>query len=182
MHVVAHCTRDTNAARRTFSLEPDRDIHAVAVDVGTLSYDIADVDANAEPDGPVQRLIAIEQGDLLLNGNSRAYCAVDAVEYDQQRVAASLGNSATMFADGRIYQFPPKRLQPGNRSRVIKSYQAAIAGHVGIDHSNQPAAARCLASTVRINADGGHGQQGSTNAGATIKLAPWRTALLDWPP
>ena len=81
MDVVAHCTRDTDAAGRAFRLEYSRNIHAVAVDVGTLRYDVADVDADTAPDGPVRRLVAIEQGDLLLNCDGTAHRSVDAVEY-----------------------------------------------------------------------------------------------------
>ena len=100
--MVAHRSRDTDAARRTLGLESCRDIHDIAVDVSAIWDHIADVDADTKADGPVQRLIAIEQGDLLLNGNGTAHGTIDAVEDDQQRIAGSLGNSATMFANGRI--------------------------------------------------------------------------------
>jgi hypothetical protein len=171
MDVVAHCTRDTYAAGRAFRLEPGRNIHATAVDVGTLRYDVADVDADTEPDGPVRRLVAIEQGDLLLNCDGTAHRSVDAVEHDQQRVPGGLGNSAAMLADGRINQFSPKSLQSGNRSRVIKSYEAAVTDYVGIDDSDQPPAAGGLAGEVGTNADGAHGPQSSAPVGAADKRA-----------
>src|ERR1700727_1017859 len=67
MHVVAHGSRDADATGRTFGLEPCGYIHHITVDIGSIWNYIADVNADAEPDRPVQRLIAITDGHLLLD-------------------------------------------------------------------------------------------------------------------
>ena len=51
MHMIAHRARDADAAWRALGLEPGRDIHAVAVQVGSVGNRIADVDPHAEADG-----------------------------------------------------------------------------------------------------------------------------------
>ena len=62
MHMVAHRSRDTDTARRAFSLKPRRHIHRVAVQVSPVGNRVAKVDPDAEADGPIGRLVAIVVG------------------------------------------------------------------------------------------------------------------------
>jgi hypothetical protein len=143
VRMVSDDARDTYSAWRALSLKPGRYIHAVAMQVRTISNNIADVYANAKPDGPFGGLIAIIAGHLLLDTDRAAHCPIDAIEHDEQGVTTGLNNPPAMLVDSWADQSaaqPPKSCE---RSYVIPLNQAAVADHVGIDHGNQlPAAWR----------------------------------------
>ena len=52
MHMISDCSRDTDATRRAFGLEPRHHIHRVAVQVSAVGNRIANVDPNAEQWNP----------------------------------------------------------------------------------------------------------------------------------
>ncbi len=59
MHVVAHPARDADCTRRTLRLEPGRDDHAIAMQVGSVGNRVADIDPDAEADGAIRRVALI---------------------------------------------------------------------------------------------------------------------------
>ncbi len=67
-----------------------------------MSDSITNVDADAEADGSISGLLAIVNGNLLLYLHRAAHRSVDAIEHDQQEVAAGLDDPAAMLLDGRI--------------------------------------------------------------------------------
>ncbi len=138
MHMIAHRPRDADAARRAFGLEPGRHIHRVAMQVGSVGNRVADIDPDAKADGPIGRVVIIMVRNLLLHLHGAAHCSVDAVEHDQQRVAAGLNDPAAMLRDRRVDHIAPQSAQPFESSDVVKPDQAAVADHVGIDHGYQP--------------------------------------------
>ena len=103
-HMVAHRSRDANATRRTFSLNSCRYIHRIPVKVSSIGNRVADVDADAKANGSIWRLISVKDRHLLLHLNGTSYRPVDAVEHDEQGIAASLDDPATMLLDRRVYQ------------------------------------------------------------------------------
>ena len=111
MHVVAHGSRDTDTTRRAFGLEPRSDIHRVPVQISPVSDGIANVDPNTKSDGSVEGLVTIVDWYLLLNRHGTAHRPVDAVEYDQQRIASGLNDPAAMLIDRRVYQLPAECTQ-----------------------------------------------------------------------
>ena len=102
MHVIAHRPRNTDTARRTFGLNSCCHIHRVAVQVSSIGNCVANVDPDAKSNSPIGRLVAIVDGDLLLDMNRTAHRPVDAVEDDQQRVATGLNDLPAVLPDGRI--------------------------------------------------------------------------------
>ena len=137
MHVVAHRSRDTDTTGRTFSLKSCRNVHCVPVKVSPVCNRVANVDPNAEADGAVRRLIAIMVGHLLLHLHRTAHRTVDAVEHDEQEIAPSLDELATVLLYRRVYQVAAERTQPFERAYIIQSDQAAVADHIGIDDGDQ---------------------------------------------
>ena len=137
MHMIAHRSRDTDAARRTLGLKSCRHIHRIAVHVSAIGNRIANVDPDAEADGSIGRLVAIVDRNLLLHLHGTAHRSVDAVEHDEQGVAAGLDDPAAMLLDRRIDQLSAERTQSLEGSRVIQADQAAVAHHVGIDDGDQ---------------------------------------------
>ena len=157
MHMIAHRSRDADAARRTFGLKPRRHIHRVAVEVSAIGNRVAKVDADAEADGSIRRLIAIMDRNLLLHLHRTAHRSIDAVEHDEQRVAAGLNDPAAMLLDRRVDQVAAERTQPCKRPCVIQADQAAVTHHVGIDHGDQLPPIWCPASRV-LTTDLRHGR------------------------
>ncbi len=102
MHVIAHGTRDAYSARRTLGLQPGCYIHAISVQIHAIGNDVADVDADAKPHGPIGGLIAIVFGNLLLHFDRAAHCPFDAIEHDQQRIACGLNDPPAMLVDRRV--------------------------------------------------------------------------------
>ena len=137
MHMIAHGSRDADTARRTFGLKSRRHIHRVAVQVSPIGNRVAKVDPDAEADGSIWRLISVVDRNLLLHLHGTAHRPVDAVEHDEQGVAAGLDDPAAMLLDRRIDQVSPESPQPLEGSRVVQADQAGVANHVGIDHGDQ---------------------------------------------
>ena len=76
-------------------------------------------------------------GNLLLHLHGTAHRPVNAIEYDQQRIASSLNNPAAMLIDRRVYQVPAECPQTIERSRIVQANQTAVANHVGIQYGDQ---------------------------------------------
>ena len=57
--MLPHRSRDADAARWAFRLEPRGHIHHVAMHISAIWNHIADVDADAKSDRPIGRLVAI---------------------------------------------------------------------------------------------------------------------------
>ena len=102
--MIAHRSRDADAARRTLGLKSGRHIHDIAVDISAIWNHIANVDADAEADCPIRRLVAIVGRHLLLHLHGTAHRSIDAVEHDEQRVAPGVDDPAAMLVDGRVDQ------------------------------------------------------------------------------
>ena len=114
MHMVAHRSRDADTTRRTFGLKPCRDIHRVAMQVGSVGNRVANVDADAKADGSIRRLVAVVDWNLLLHLHGTAHRPVDAVEHDEQGIAAGLDDPAAMLLDRRVDQVAAESAQPSS--------------------------------------------------------------------
>ena len=132
MHMIAHGSRDADTARRTFGLKPCRDIHRIAVQVSSIGNRVTNVDPDAKANGSIGRLIAVVDRNLLLHLHGTAHRPVDAVEYDQQGIAASLDDPAAMLLDRRVDHAAAESTETLECSRVIQADQAGIAHHVGM--------------------------------------------------
>ncbi len=84
MDVITNRARHANFARRAFGLEPCGNVHCFAMQIGAIWDGVADLDADAEADGAIRRLIGVVDWNFLLQFDGAAHSAVDAVEHDQQ--------------------------------------------------------------------------------------------------
>ena len=96
MHVIPHGAGNTYAAGWALSLESDRHIDRVTVQIGAIRDRIADVDTDPKPDSSIRKLVTIKDRNILLHLDRKAHCPIDTVEYHQQGVAAGLNNPAAM--------------------------------------------------------------------------------------
>ena len=120
MHMIPHRSRDADAARRTLGLKPRRDIHRVSVQVSAVGNRVAKVDPDAEADGSIRRLISVVDRNFLLHLHGTAHRPIDAIEHDEQGVAARLDDPAAVLLNRRIDQVLPQSPQPLERSRIIQ--------------------------------------------------------------
>ena len=92
MYMIPHRAGDADAPRRTFGLKPRGHVHRVAMQVCTVGNRVTDVNPEPKTDGPVRRLIAIMDVNLLLYLHSTTHRPIDAVEDDEQGVTAGLND------------------------------------------------------------------------------------------
>jgi hypothetical protein len=102
MHVIAHGSRDADAAGRAFGLQTSRHVHRVAVEVSAIGNCVAKVDPYAEADRPISGLIGIVNWKLLLNFDPAAHRPVNAVEHDEQGIPAGLNDLPAVLLYGWI--------------------------------------------------------------------------------
>jgi hypothetical protein len=123
VHAVAHLFVDrrryADAAGRRQPFEPGRDIDAVAVDVVTVDNHVAKIDADAEGNPAVFRLVAIVLGHGLLDLRGGAHRVDNAREFDQYAVAHQLDRAAVMFRDLRVDQVDPKPSERFDRTFLV---------------------------------------------------------------
>ena len=97
--------RQTDRARLGDSLQPSRDIYAVAheVAVGFLD-DVADMDSDPELDLPVLGDSRIALNEAALNFEGAAHRIDRAAELDNAPVAGPFDHAAPVCGDGRVEQ------------------------------------------------------------------------------
>ena len=85
----------------TFGLEPGGNVYAVTVKIRAVCDHVTDVHANAEANVSFWRLFSVIGRHLPLHFNREAHRAI-AVKGDQEGVATSLNQRATMLIDCRF--------------------------------------------------------------------------------
>ena len=81
--------------------------------------------------------ITVVDRNLLLHLDGTAHRPVNAIEHDEQGIAAGLDDPAAMLVNRWVYQVSAQRPQSLESSCVIQPDQAAVAHHVGIDDGDQ---------------------------------------------
>ncbi len=105
--------------------------------VGAISNGVADVDPDTKAYGTIWRLISIKGWNLLLHLNGTSHRSVDAVEYDEQGIAASLNDPAAVLLDGGVDQSSAEGTQSFERSNIVQADQTAVADHVRVHYGDQ---------------------------------------------
>ena len=77
--------------------------------ISPIGNRVANVDPDAEADSPIRWLISVMDRNLLLHLDGTAHRPVDAVEHDEQEVAAGLDDPATVLLDRRVDQLAAQR-------------------------------------------------------------------------
>ena len=102
--LVAHHPADANTPRRGERLKARRDIDTVPVDVVAVDDDVADIDADAKLDAPIDWNCGIALVHATLDLDRAAHCVDDAGEFDQCAVTGGLDDAAAMLGDLGIDQ------------------------------------------------------------------------------
>ena len=73
-YLIANRARNANTASLRQTLEPDRDINSVAMEIVSLSNDITEIDADAPNNASILRGSACSKCRTLLNFDRRTHC------------------------------------------------------------------------------------------------------------
>jgi len=103
-HMVADRSRNADAAWRTFDLKSCRHIDHATVKISSIRNRVSYVDSEAEENCSVRRRAIVIGCDLLLDPYSAAHCSIDAVQDEEEGIAASVHDSSVMLSSSRIYQ------------------------------------------------------------------------------
>src|SRR5665811_2091828 len=95
--MVAHGSRYTDTSWRTLGLKSCRNIHRVTVQVCPIGNCVTKVDPDAKAHGAFSGMVAVKDRNLLLHRDGTAHRPVNAIEYDEERVAAGLNDPAAML-------------------------------------------------------------------------------------
>src|SRR6266404_6944100 len=124
--MVPNSTRDANSARLRKSLQAGRDIHGVAEEIVALNYDVADVDADAEPHLLADRSIRIRLRDGVLDRDSTLHGVNGAGEIGDEAIA-SRGEDPTAMRGDQSIDDNPVRVKGSERADLIEPHKAAVA-------------------------------------------------------
>ena len=125
-HCVPHVPRNHDATCGCRPLEPDRDIHAVAVKFVVVDNEVPEVQADAEHDGGIRRLIAIGVEHRLLDLDGRAQGLDRTGEFDHCSIAGKLDQPAPAAPDRGLDPLGTMRLQAKMRAAFIRAHQARV--------------------------------------------------------
>src|SRR6185369_13483434 len=118
-------------------LQAGGDVDAVTKDVLFIDDDVADVDADTKLDPLLARYTGIALGHGTLHVDHAAHGIYNAGVFEQQAIACSLDDPATVFGDFRINQLSSVGLQSGQGGAVVAAHEQGIAHHVGGDYRRQ---------------------------------------------
>src|SRR5262249_12790027 len=120
-------------------LEPDGDVHAIAVQLVVVDDQVAEVGADAEHAGAISRLIAVGVGHRLLDLDSDAQRLDRTCEIAHSATARQLDQPAAVAPDGGLAPLGTVRFQAKVRAAFIAAHQARVAHDVDHhDHRQSP--------------------------------------------
>ena len=126
----AHVARDDDPARRRLGLQAGRNVHAIAVEVVAIDDQVAEMQADAEHDGGVLRLVSIGLDHGLLELDGGAQRIDGAGELDQGAVAGQLDQPATVSGECRLQSLLAMLAQARQRAALVPPHQAGVADNV----------------------------------------------------
>src|SRR6516165_10534419 len=131
LDLVAYHAADADFSGLGQGFKAGGDIDTVAIEVALVEDDVAEIDADAKLDTPLDRHIGVAPSYRLLDLDGAPHRIDDAGELDEQPVAGRLDDAASVFLDLGIRQLSPDCLQRGERAFLIGTHQPRIAGDVG---------------------------------------------------
>jgi hypothetical protein len=129
--LIAHRPGNADPAGLGERFQPCCDIDPVAEDVAVLGDDVAEVDADAEPDAPLVADHGLTVDHPALNLGGAAHRVDDARKFRQHAIAGILDGAALVLLDLRVDQLTEMRLEALVRVLFVRAHQTRIAGHIG---------------------------------------------------
>jgi hypothetical protein len=91
----------------------------------------------AVKDAPVSRDIGVALDQPLLHCDGAAHRLDRTGKFDQEAVASGLDDAAAMLGNAGIDQIAPARLEPGERSFLVRPHKAGVASDIGSDDRSE---------------------------------------------
>jgi hypothetical protein len=129
---------DDHAARRRDGLQPDREVHAAAVDIVEIEDDRLPMDADPKCDTALGRLGSLACRHFVLQRDGAADRVERALEHGDKTVAGIFHDLAVMGCDGRVSDADAQGPVTRVRFELGRLHQACVTDHVG--HQNSPKA------------------------------------------
>ena len=128
--LVVDLAGDADGARLGQGLQAGGEVDTLAVDVAVLDDDIAEADADSEPNafrlGSLTRVL----GDICLDLDRAAYRLDDAGEFAKQPVAHELDQTASVLGQKGLDHLLATRLEPLQGAGLVVLHERGVADHV----------------------------------------------------
>src|SRR5262249_10152052 len=135
-------------------LEPDRNVHAIAVQFVVVDDQVSELQADAEHDRRTRGLAAIEVEHGLLDLDGGAQGLDGTGEFDHGAIAGQLDQPSPVPPDRRLDALGTMRLQAKMRAAFVAAHQARVAHDV--DHHDRRESPYDLLSTHAASRVGLH--------------------------
>ena len=116
--------------------QPGGDVDAIAVEIGAVLHDVAEVDADAKPHLPGFRQVAVLGADRVLDFDAAAHGLDHRGEFGDDGVAPGVDLAALMALEKLVHD-AAIALQPLQRVGFVAGHQRRIALHVGAEDGRQ---------------------------------------------
>ena len=144
-HLVEGGGGQHDPARLGQTFEPGGDVDAVAVQVVAIDQHVTEIDADAQADGLLARASGLALDHAALDVHGTGDGLDHARELDQRTVAHELDQTPSMGRQQWVDQLGAMILQPGERRRLGRLHEPAVADDIGRQDSRQPSSGqRCL--------------------------------------
>jgi hypothetical protein len=138
-NLLEGAARDPDSARFRQSFQPRRDINAIAVQIFSLGYDIAEIYTDPKLYLAVLGSLRIPILHRTLHLHGASDRIDDAGEFHEKAIAHRFEYPAIVGLDAWIERFGDVRLDGGKRAFLILAYEPAIAEYIGRKNGGEPA-------------------------------------------
>jgi hypothetical protein len=137
LRIFAYALRYTDVARLAKRLEPSCNIYPVPKDIAVFYDDVAGIDANAELDPLFNSHIGVSSDHATLYRNGASHRADHAGKLHQNSVTGAPDEPPAVLFDLGMEERRQMFVQPGVRTLLISTHEAAVASHIGHENSTQ---------------------------------------------
>ena len=121
-HLPPSILRNRDATRFSDSLDPRRDVDAVAKNILAVDDNVADIDPDPEPDRIDFGAAGIVLPKLSLNFDGASDGVHGAREFHQRAIAHELDDTAAMGGNRRVDQLAPQGIQTGQSTGLVDTH------------------------------------------------------------
>jgi hypothetical protein len=127
----------TYAARLSDTLQPSRNVDAIAKDIVVVDNDIADMNADPVLNSDILRDVRVLRGHGTLDFDRAAGGIDRAAKFYQQAVTSGLDDAASMGSDSRVNNGFSGGLEPSQGAFLVTAHEAAVSSNIRSQHRRQ---------------------------------------------
>jgi hypothetical protein len=137
--VVMRGPGDQDGTRFGDAFEPRGDVDAVAIEITAFDNDVTQIDADAQHDPPLLRLIAVCGGHALLELDRALHGVNSAGELHQHAIAGDLEDASAMLGNQGPQHLLAADLEGSQRAGFVDLHQAAKTDYIHCQNRGQTA-------------------------------------------